>query len=51
MNKYLVEYIAHGDGIIEYFVCLAENSWHAEEQCLDAYPHAELFEVYQLVLA
>lgn len=43
MIPHVVLYILISEGIVpQVFVCAADDSDHAEEQCLDAYPGADV---------
>ena len=48
MKRYIVDYIASGNTSIEYFHCEADDTSHALDQCEDAWPEAEILNVFVL---
>lgn len=46
LTEYIVRYTVLGDDY-EYFVCQAEDSKHATEQTIDAYPECDIINVFK----
>lgn len=48
LTHFVVLYVIIDEGILpQAFLCQAEDADHAEEQCMDAYPDADVVWVYE----